>query len=118
MAGMFLNEGSHYGGVMCTGLGVMFMGMVITLGPDVFKTGAPADLYDLKEGQYSVVRVYEAGGNVSLILSLPNYGDKNNKSEYARFYQSNKTAFDGDIKLNATKLDVIVTGSFKKLKLE
>ncbi len=100
-----------------TVLGLFSLVLFSAISSNNLRDGSPAALSKLTAGHYKVAFVYQAGDYVSLGLNIAD-GSKD-KVEYLYLYQSNKQDFAGQIKNDATELDVVVTpGGYTKLVLK
>jgi len=99
--------------LVLSSVGVLALMVVIALvAPVELSRGMPKK--HISAGGYRVASVYVAGDNVSVWVESMD----DDKTEHLIFYQFNKKAFGGEIKIEAKKLVVVESGDFKKLQLE
>ena len=95
-------------------LGIVILVVIVFLvAPEVLPTGMPKT--DISVGTYDVAFIYADGKNVAVGVRI--VGEKEEK-EKLYLYQFGQDAFEGEVVVNAKKLIVVKSGSFKKLKLE
>ena len=100
-------------GILCFFIG-LFLVALLALSPVWSPSGLP--LHNIDSGTYKVAFVYVAGENVNVAVEWKT--DAKVVSEGIYYYQFKKDAFEGNLNLNAKKLVVVQSGSFKKLRLE
>lgn len=97
-------------------LGVMLLIAFSIFSTEINKDGSP--VLEIAAGEYKVGFIYIAGKNVNVALEKKGEGEDKAVYEHIYLYQFNRDAFDGTPNLNAKKLVVVQSGSFKKLRLE
>ncbi len=94
--------------------GVLGVGclMVLNLAPIWNSQGLP--VRDIGPGTYEVVGLSVDAKDVHVIIKISHSKD----DEHSNYYKFNREVFEGEPKLDAKKMTVIQTGSFKKIRLE
>ena len=112
-SGSFFQYGDLALGLALLVSGAGALGVMICLvAPVELSQGMPKK--HISVGEYKVASVYVAGDNVGVWVESM---DKD-KTEHLIFYQFDKKAFGGEIKIEAKKLVVVELRDFKKLQLE
>lgn len=115
-AGAFFENQQPSYGFLSTGIGAILLLILTIVLSERYPSGAPVK--NLMKGEYKVGFVYIAGDNVSVGIER-NFDDGQlYMKERLYLYQFKKEAFDGEPRTDARKLEVIETGSFKKLRLK